>query len=288
MKNINLIILYLLALLLFSCRNDKKEQLAQLVEQWQGKQIVFPEQITFTRYLDPLDYQIPQAPYKVLVYVDSIGCMSCKLQLPKWKELIRYTDSVSGRTVPFLFFFHPQKEKEMLYLLKRDRFEWPVCIDRADALNSLNHFPSDIRFQTFLLDQENRVKVIGNPIHNVAVKDLYLKYITGKESPTAHLVRTTAEAEQREIDLGIFDLEETKEVTFRIQNTGQEPLVIVDVSTTCGCTAATYDKQPAAPGERLEVNVRMTPKDTGFFDETITVKCNTKRPVSLKLKGQVR
>ena len=26
--------------------------------------------------------------YKILVYIDSIGCSSCKLQLNKWKEFI--------------------------------------------------------------------------------------------------------------------------------------------------------------------------------------------------------
>lgn len=91
MKTLNLIILVLLPIF-FSCKNEQKEkekQIAQLVSEWQGKQIVFPENSIFTRYLtDTTDYQIPQSEYKVLIYVDSIGCTSCKLQLHKWKELI--------------------------------------------------------------------------------------------------------------------------------------------------------------------------------------------------------
>lgn len=37
-------------------------------------------------------------------------------------------------------------------------------------------------FQTFLVDAGNRVKVIGNPIHNLSVKELYLKEIAGIKS----------------------------------------------------------------------------------------------------------
>ena len=289
-------ILFILILLpiFFSCKNKQKEkekQIMELVNEWQGKQIVFPENSIFTSYLtDTTDYQIPQSEYKVLIYVDSIGCTSCKLQLHKWKELIEYTDSITQGEVPFLFFFHPKDAKEIRYLLKRDGFDRLICIDTDDKLNQLNKFPADMTFQTFLLDKNNKVTVLGNPVHNTAVKDLYLKQIIGKDSPNKNIPKTTAEAGQTEIDFGTFDKSEVKETTIEVKNTGESPLVIVDVSTTCGCTAATYDKRPAKPGEILRVGIKMTPKDIGFFDEVVTIKYNSlnNQHVKLKIKGNVR
>ena len=292
MKTVLLYILLITAF--FSCDNEQKEkekQILQLVNEWQGKQIVFPENAIFTRYLtDTTDYQIPQSEYKVLIYVDSIGCTSCKLQLHKWKELIEYTNSVTQNKVPFLFFFHPKDAKEIRYLLKRDGFDRPICIDLDDRLNKLNKFPADMTFQTFLLDKNNKIAVLGNPVHNTAVKDLYLKQITGKDSPNKNIPKTIAEVNQTEIDFGTFDKSETKETTIEVKNTGDSPLVIVDVSTTCGCTAATYDKRPAKPGESLRVGIKMTPKDTGFFDEVVTIKYNSinNQPVKVKIKGNVQ
>ena len=130
----------------------------------------------------------------------------------------------------------------------------------------------------------------GNPVHNTAVKELYLKQITGKDSPNKNIPKTTAETTKTEIDFGTFDKSEVKETTIEIKNTGDNPLVIVDVSTTCGCTAATYDKRPAKPGETLRVGIKMTPKDTGFFDEVVTIKYNSlnNQHVKLKIKGNVR
>lgn len=291
MKTLNAILLTLTCSLFFSCRDNKKEQITHLVNEWQGKQIVFPDNLIFTRYAtDTVDYQLPQSDYKVLVYVDSIGCTSCKLQLHKWKEFIAYTDSVTGGKVPFLFFFYPKDKKEIRYLLKRDNFVWPVCIDGEDRLNKQNRFPSNMTFQTFLLDKNNKVSVMGNPIHNTAVKDLYLKQITGKEAPQSRVPKTTAVADEQEIDFGVFDKSEVKEATIKLTNTGDHPLVIVDISTTCGCTAADYDKRPAKPGVSLRVGIKMTPKDTGFFDEVVTIQYNSinNQPVKVKIKGTVR
>lgn len=284
----------LLIIFLGSCNNGQKEkekQMLQLVNEWQGKQVVFPENAVFTRYLtDTTDFRIPQSEYKVLVYVDSTGCVNCKLQLHKWKELIEYTDSVTQGNVSFLFFFHPKDTTDIKILLKRENFNKPVCIDWDDQLNKLNKFPVDKAFQTFLLDKDNKVLVLGNPIHNPMVKDLYLKQLIGKNNPNKNIPKTTAEASQMEIDLGTFGKSETKETTLEIKNTGESPLVIVDVSTTCGCTAATYEKHPVQPGGILRVQIKMTPKDTGFFDKVVTVRYNSmnNQPVKVHVKGNAR
>ena len=224
----------------------------------------------------------------MLIYVDPSGCIDCKLQLHKWKELIEYTDSVTGGKVPFLFFFYPKDRIEIRYLLKSYEIDRPVCIDLDDQLNKLNRFPADMSFQTFLLDKNNKVIIVGNPIHDIAIKDLYLKLLTGKESPAKNILTTTVKAMQTEIDLGTFKKSDTKGTNIEIKNTGSSALVIMDINTTCGCTAATYDKRPAKPGESLWVGIKITPKATGFFDEVVTIECNITQPIKVKIRGQVQ
>ncbi|GHU83897.1 hypothetical protein FACS189415_7270 [Bacteroidia bacterium] len=178
MKNTTLILLSLFLVSCHSADKKKKEEITRLVTEWQGKEIVFPKDIIFTRFAtDTVDYQVSESEYKVLIYVDSVGCTSCKLQLLKWKELIAYTDSLTNGSVPFLFFFHPKDIRELRYLFKIDEFDLPICIDTEDELIRLNRFPVNMTFQTFLLNRDNEVVVIGNPIHNLSVKDLYLKQI---------------------------------------------------------------------------------------------------------------
>jgi len=273
MKTLNLIILVLLPIF-FSCKSEQKEKekhIAQLVNEWQGKQIVFPENSIFTRYLtDTTDYQIPQSEYKVLIYVDSIGCTSCKLQLHKWKELIEYTDSVTQNKVPFLFFFHPKDAKEIRYLLKRDGLDRPICIDLDDRLNKLNKFPADITFQTFLLDQNNKVAILGNPVHNTAVKELYLKQITGTQS-NAVLPKTRIETEQSEYDLGTIKTGTAKKQTVTVRNSGTTVFKLKGFTTSCDCTEAACDWKELQPGESGTITVSYKAEKPGDFYQTVEI-----------------
>lgn len=283
MKPLDLIIL-LLTIFLSACQDKQKEIITLLVKEWQGKQILFPENMVFTRFAsDTTNFVIPTSDYKVLVFVDSIGCTSCKLQLSRWKEFIRYTDSISQKNIPFLFFFQFDDQWEIHSLLIRENFDKPICLDRSDSLNQLNHFPKDIRFQVFLLDKNNKVVVIGNPVHNPNVKELYLEEI-GRKQPVAP-IQTTVKVEKESLLLETIPLGKSKDTLFTLVNTGDQPLVIIDVTTTCGCAQTLFDKHPVQPGESLHIKVEVTPENKGLFDETITVKCNTNQLIKLNIRG---
>ena len=268
--------LYILLLLslLTACKENNKEKFALLVQEWQGKEIVFPQDMAFTRFVtEPVDYRIPDAEYKVLVYVDSVGCTSCKLQLLKWKELIAHVDSATNGNVPFIFVFQSKDDRELRYILKRDNFDRPVCIDRNNRFDELNQFPQDITFQTFLLDKDNKVKVIGNPVHNLAVRDLYLKQITGMQYQEA-LSKTTLETDKAEYDLGTVKEGTTKKQTVTVRNTGTSVFKLKGFTTSCDCTEATCDWKELQPGESGTVTVSYEAEQPGEFYRTVEIYGN--------------
>ena len=269
-----LLYISLLLSLLTACKENNKEKFALLVQEWQGKEIVFPQNMAFTRFVtEPVDYRIPDAEYKVLVYVDSVGCTSCKLQLLKWKELIAHVDSATNGNVPFIFVFQSKDDRELRYILKCDNFDRPVCIDRNNRFNSSNRFPQDITFQTFLLDKDNKVKVIGNPVHNLAVRDLYLKQITGMQYQEA-LPKTTLETDKAEYDLGTVKEGTTKKQTVTVRNTGTSVFKLKGFTTSCDCTEATCDWKELQPGESGTVTVSYEAEQPGDFYRTVEIYGN--------------
>lgn len=283
-----LILLILIASL--SCSKQKSDtELLQIVKEWYGKEIKFPDRPVFTLYgKDTVDYSIPQSTYKVLVYVDSTGCVDCKLQLQKWQELIEYTNSISNGEIPFLFFFYPKDYKELCQIFKRDLFDMPVYIDFKGELNKLNNFPLLPQFHILLLDKDNKVVVIGNPVHSTDIRSLYIKkisetYDTVNEKEDNN---TIGEVSPIKADLGIIKVGETKKQLFELKNTGDKPLVIITTSTTCSCASVEFEKKPIMPNETTVVGVTMKPKDTGFFNEIIMLKCNTEYPVKLRIRGK--
>ena len=275
--------------LLVSCSESREEAVYRLVKEWTGKEIKFPERSVFTvQGKDTVDFTYHDADYKVVVYVDSVGCTSCKLQLDRWKKVINEMTEETGKDIPFLFFFHPKDMKELRYLTRRDSLTYPVCFDEDDELNDLNRFPSDMTFQTFLLDKDNKVVSVGNPVHNPKVKELYLKHIMGCRNDSMETPKTSVELPEAEKDFGTIPLNEKREHVFKLVNTGNKPLVVYDVTTSCGCTKAEYGKEPVRPGDTLDLKVIYNAVDKGLFRKRLRVYCNVEEaPLKLTVMGTV-
>ena len=76
--------------------------------------------------------------------------------------------------------------------------------------------------------------------------------------------------------------------TFQIKNDGDKPLVISNVTTSCGCTVADWTKEPIAPGATGVVASTFDAKALGHFYKDIGVYCNASaRPIYLMLRGEV-
>lgn len=77
--------------------------------------------------------------------------------------------------------------------------------------------------------------------------------------------------------------------TFRIENTGDAPLVITNVIAACGCTEPEWTKSPIAAGKTGKVTVTYNPdKRPGAFEKTIRVYSNgSEGSFILTIKGNV-
>lgn len=76
--------------------------------------------------------------------------------------------------------------------------------------------------------------------------------------------------------------------TFEFTNTGDAPLEITRVSSSCGCTVPKKPEKPVAPGETGEIQVKYDTSIVGPIRKTITVYSNAEVPAkSLKIKGRV-
>ena len=76
--------------------------------------------------------------------------------------------------------------------------------------------------------------------------------------------------------------------TFEFTNTGGEPLVIINVNASCGCTRPEYPKEPIMPGKNGKVKVTFNPAGRpGEFSKEVKIRTNgDKRPI-LRITGTV-
>lgn len=75
-------------------------------------------------------------------------------------------------------------------------------------------------------------------------------------------------------------IEQGKPVTneFTFTNTGTDPIVISNVSASCGCTTPSYTKEPVLPGKTGSIKATYNAAAMGSFNKSITVFSNAESP----------
>ena len=154
-------------LIFSSCLKDKRrDDVVKIVREWTGKEIKFPKELfCISMQKDTTCVDLYSENFKILLYVDSLGCTSCRLKLSEWKKIIRESDSLFIRNLEFVFVFQPKKrdEMEVQFILLSEEFFHPVIIDKGNEIDKINKFPSNPEHQCFLLDKDNKVIMVGNP-----------------------------------------------------------------------------------------------------------------------------
>ena len=76
---------------------------------------------------------------------------------------------------------------------------------------------------------------------------------------------------------------------FKFKNTGTEPVILAQVSATCGCTTPDYTKEPVLPGKDGEIKVSFDSHgQVGIQQKIITIASNAENGVTtVQLKGTV-
>lgn len=162
-------------LLLLSGCNPHKKEIQRLVKEWQGKEILFPEGLETKIFgRDTFCPELLTTPYKILNFTDTSGCTECQLKLYEWKLLKQQTDSLNLH-VSFVFIAWQTAYQDLENLQLINQCDIPIFYDREGQFMKLNRFPQRKGFQTFLLDADNRVVLIGNPLDSKNLRELYLQ-----------------------------------------------------------------------------------------------------------------
>ena len=174
-------ILFLISLVfVFSCsdRSKLKQDLAKL------------QSIEIAVTLDKMQHQIngidtllanfTDSELKLVVYSDSSTCSSCAIQkMFLWNSFIEDAEKYQGR-LKFYFLFSPTENDltTVNLALRTNMFDYPVFIDSAGTFAKENpHLPKNPQLHSFLLDESNKVILVGNPLNNPKIEEMFYKIV---------------------------------------------------------------------------------------------------------------
>ena len=172
-------ILYLFAvLLLLSCSNNLR---IKDVKQFMGQQITIPDDsYTVWKGRETILFDFTKTPINLVVWYDSLGCTSCEAsRISGWSEIVAYTDSLN-QWISIIFLFTPKKKDihRVKIALQTDDFDYPIFIDQnATFVKQNSKLPKNSQLHSFLLDKNNKVVLVGNPLYNTTLWGLYKKTI---------------------------------------------------------------------------------------------------------------
>ena len=104
----------------------------------------------------------------------------------------------------------------------------------------------------------------------------------------AVMAQTQITFDKKVHEFGIVLWKHPVTATFKVTNSGDKPLVISNVTTSCGCTVADWTKTPIAPGASGVVSSTFDAKALGRFQKSIGIYSNASdRPIYLSIRGEV-
>jgi hypothetical protein len=117
--------------------------------------------------------------------------------------------------------------------------------------------------------------IVANEENEKALKETLAD--TEKEEQEILKTLTSMSFDKLDHDFGTIKEGSTNKVLFKVTNTGKKPLVISDVSASCGCTTPKKPEYPIAPGKSdvIEVVFLPTPLQSKEQTKKITVHANT-------------
>ena len=111
----------------------------------------------------------------------------------------------------------------------------------------------------------------------------------GDPAPQGRVVAMCDSIRSDTIDLGTIRPGEIVRQNLRLHNGYGVPMVILSVTTSCGCTSVEFDRKPIPAGEDAAFSFRFDSRGfTGYQFKKITLKTSaSSKPYSLFVTGEI-
>lgn len=245
------LIFILIIFLMFSC-SSASSKLEQEFKQSIGTEFIIPNTIQYIVQGDTIAYDLNDYDYKILTFIDSIGCTSCKMRLTIWQHFLDWIQKSDTSNIGFCMFVDTDKES-VNDLIKFNKFNYPVAINEIDKIRQQNKIPAIDNLRTFLLNRDNVVIAMGDPTRNPNLNRIYDEIINGKSED-----RCDINVPSRTSNIGTLRPNEKKSTVFTIANDSRDTLYVDKIVTSCDCVSASLSITKIPPSCQTFLKVKVS------------------------------
>ncbi|MBS3777540.1 MAG: hypothetical protein KGY70_20270 [Bacteroidales bacterium] len=177
----NIIILLLLVFTFVSCnlKVNNKRDFKELVNKYRNKKLItiIPDSVFYNKEYIAFDQTnlSNNSNLKIITYIDG-RCHECIKSFKQWKNLIK----IAQKNINFniLFYVKTNNVNEFKkYYYPKSLHNYPIIIVENNNILKKNNLTDFDDPKTFLLDKNNKIILIGNPLHGDKLMKLYKQEI---------------------------------------------------------------------------------------------------------------
>lgn len=167
-------ILFFVASVLSACKWNDNKKIEELVESWMGKELKFDDYTTYSDgNLSSNKEVFKNNKPQIVSYFNTFECLSCIDDLLLWSKVVNKFEQYD---IEFVFIIYTN-DHQFDHYIKKYLPSWgvtyPIFLDKRDNFRKINDLYPRKFFQTFLLNGNNQVILIGNPLLKDDLMTLY-------------------------------------------------------------------------------------------------------------------
>ena len=162
------------------CRSDEsrwKKTAEEVVRKYRGRHLVYPREARNLFFLPEAVDSVQRAPFKIVTFIDG-DCGICSSKLAFWRDFVDSLRQKEGVNVPVLVYAYARKGEFFLEITENLKYNGIWLYDHDQRFVVENEL-SESLWQTVLVDQEDKILLIGDPVWNKALQKLYAETIVG-------------------------------------------------------------------------------------------------------------
>lgn len=174
---IRLIVIWLcLAGLVFASCDSRKVKIKKQIDELYSNVLDIPYCDMDTLLIDPLIFS-NDAKYNLLVYVDSSECTPCYASHhQEWEYTLNECKKYNPSITLTIIIESSIITDEIKEIFLRSNFPKSIFIDKTGIFRKKNPtFPNANNMHVLLLDKDNKVLLVGNPLNNKKIEELLYK-----------------------------------------------------------------------------------------------------------------
>lgn len=178
--------LLLICIILYSGCKSNQEKVKDYIKQMESNPFAIPYSKMSCWINDSIQLKRPweKAKMKLVVYTDSTKCSECTLKnMYMWEDFVKLEKQYHNE-FEIIYIFQTKKglyDKKLASLFYLTELFHPMYVDSKSFFSKVNpQLPKESLYHIFLLDENNSVILVGNPLFNPKLEKMLRRILQEK------------------------------------------------------------------------------------------------------------